>query len=171
MLLIDLPNENKEVLKRKQFEKDVIINTRSSIFKSLEEIDFIINRLKNTSKLQNKKISFNLLFKAIKDGQNSSDFHKKCGGKVQQLTFIKTTEGEIFGGYKKLGFITGMDILKIIMPSFFLFIKEKYMILKGREMLFMIAKVMELVLQGIAKVLGLFIFLQKCLMVNLILVK
>jgi len=54
-LLIDLLNENKEVLKRKQLEKDVIINTRSSIFKSLEEIDFMINRLKNTSKSQNKK--------------------------------------------------------------------------------------------------------------------
>ena len=54
-LLIDLLNENKEVLKRKQFEKDVIINTRSSIFKSLEEIDFMINRLKNTSKLKIKK--------------------------------------------------------------------------------------------------------------------
>ena len=73
-LITELQNENKEILRRKQFENDVIINTKSSIFKSLEEIDFIINRLKNTSKLQNKKISFNLLFKATKDGQNSSRF-------------------------------------------------------------------------------------------------
>ena len=103
-LIIELQNENKEILRRKQFENDVIINTKSSIFKSLEEIDFIINRLKNTSKLQNKKISFNLLFKATKDGQNSSDFHKRCDGKVQQLVFIKTTKGEIFGGYTEIGF-------------------------------------------------------------------
>ena len=103
-LLIDLLNENKENFKRKQFENDVITNTRSNIFKSLEEIDFIIDRLKNTQKLKNKKISFNLLFKATRDGQNSSDFHKKCVGKVQQLIFIKTTKGEIFGGYTEEGF-------------------------------------------------------------------
>ena len=103
-LLIDLLNENKENFKRKQFENDVITNTRSNIFKSLEEIDFIIDRLKNTQKLKNKKISFNLLFKATRDGQNSSDFHKKCDGKVQQLVFIKTTKGEIFGGYTEIGF-------------------------------------------------------------------
>ena len=73
-LIIELQNENKEILRIKQFENDVIINIRSNIYKSLEEIDFIIDRLKNTPKLKNKKISFNLLFKATKDGQNSSRF-------------------------------------------------------------------------------------------------
>ena len=35
-LLIDLLNENKENFKRKQFENDVITNTRSNIFKLKE---------------------------------------------------------------------------------------------------------------------------------------
>ena len=57
------------------------------------------------------------------------------------------------------------------MPSFFLSTKEKYIILEEIEMLFMTAKIMDLVLQRIVKKLGLFIFLQKCLLINLILVK
>ena len=95
--ILKLKNEN-------NYEDNAIINTKSDIFKSFEEIDFIIDRLKNTPRLKNKKIFFNLLFKATIDGQLASDFHKKCDGKVQQLVFIKTTEGEIFGGYTKIGF-------------------------------------------------------------------
>ena len=45
-----------------------------------------------------------LLFKATRDGQHSSKFHSKCDKKVQQLVFIKTTKGEIFGGYTEEGF-------------------------------------------------------------------
>ena len=99
-----LETENKKLFLRKNFEEKVIEKINSNIFKSLEEIDFIITRLLNSPRLKSKKISLNLLFKATKDGTNASDFHKKCDGKVQQLVFIKTTEGEIFGGYTKIGF-------------------------------------------------------------------
>jgi len=64
-----------------------------------------------------------------------------------------------------------MDIIKIIMPLFFLFLKEKYIILREIKMLFMITKVIDLVLQGKAKALELLEFLQKCLMLNLIIAK
>ena len=45
-----------------------------------------------------------LLFKATRDGQHCSKFHSRCDNKVQQLVFIKTTKGEIFGGYTEEGF-------------------------------------------------------------------
>ena len=99
-----LEKENKKVLKKKKYEEDIIINTKSDIFNSLDEIDFIIARLKRDTKLQNKKITMKLLFKATRDGQHCSNFHSKCDKKVQQLVFIKTTKGEIFGGYTEEGF-------------------------------------------------------------------
>ena len=72
-----------------------------NIIKSINDIQFLIYRLKNE---ENSKISFNLLFKAAKDGENASDFHRICDGKSQQLIFIKTKNEEIFGGYTKIGF-------------------------------------------------------------------
>ena len=77
-----------------------IIN-KSSIIKSVGNIKFLIERLKNK---ENKRIISNLLFKASRDGGSSLDFHRKCDGKQQQLIFIKTKKGEIFGGYTKEGF-------------------------------------------------------------------
>ena len=77
-----------------------IIN-KSNIIKSANNIQFLIERLKNKEK---QKIAFKLLFQASKDGDTSSDFHRICDGKPHQLIFIKTTKGEIFGGYTKEGF-------------------------------------------------------------------
>ena len=100
----NLEKDKKEILKHSKFENDFVIKIKSNIFSSFDEIDFIIERLKNDIKLRNKKISFNLLFKATRDGEKGSYFHKKCNGKVQQLIFIKSTKGEIFGGYTEIGF-------------------------------------------------------------------
>ncbi len=66
-----------------------------------------------------------MLFKATKDWQNSSDFHKNYDGKVQQLTSIKTTEGEIFGGYTKIGFYNRDGYYKDNNAFFFSFYKRK----------------------------------------------
>ena len=99
-----LEKENKKILKKKKYDEDIILNTKSDIFNSLDEIDFIIARLKRDTKLQNKKIIMKLLFKATRDGQHCSNFHSKCDKKVQQLLFIKTTKGQIFGGYTEEGF-------------------------------------------------------------------
>ena len=54
----------------------------------------------------------NLLFKATRDGEESLDFHSKCDEKVQQLIFIKTTKGEIFGGYTEEGFRSRNNSIK-----------------------------------------------------------
>ena len=53
-----------------------------------------------------------LLFKATRDGQHCSKFHSKCDNKVQLLVFIKTTKGEIFGGYTEEGFRSRNSALK-----------------------------------------------------------
>ena len=106
--------------------KEIKIYPESNIIKSNEEIDFILNRLKNSNKrLINKTIFLKLLFKATNDGQNASDFHNKCDGKVQQLIFIKTTEGEIFGGYTKIGFRSRGNAIKDNNAFIFSFVTKK----------------------------------------------
>ena len=96
--------KHEKVLKKKNYEDNIIVDGKSDIFNSLEEIDFIIARLRSDRKLENKKIIMKLLFKATRDGQHCSKFHSKCDGKVQQLVFIKTTKGEVLGGYTEIGF-------------------------------------------------------------------
>lgn len=76
----------------------MLMRIDSNIFDSLDDIDFIIEKLSEELKYKNRKLFLDLLYKASKDGKMASDFHKKCNGKVQQLVFIKTVKGEIFGG-------------------------------------------------------------------------
>ena len=103
--------EHEKVLKKKKYEDNIIVDGKSDIFNSLDEIDFIIARLRSDQKLVNKKIIMKLLFKATRDGQHCSKFHSKCDGKVQQLVFVKTTKGEVFGGYTEIGFRSRNDSL------------------------------------------------------------
>lgn len=80
------------------------IELKSNIFKSMNDIDFILTHLKNEDNPNNKQISLNLLFQATKDGQNSLNFHQKCKGFTPQLIFIKTKKDVIFGGFTEEGF-------------------------------------------------------------------
>ena len=96
----NIENENKKnLMEKKTFEEKVIFNSNSNIFESLDEIKFIINQLETHQKVKNRKIFFNLLYRATRDGKRAYDFHNKCDGIVQQLVFIKTVKGEAFGGY------------------------------------------------------------------------
>merc|ERR1712113_275581 len=45
------------------------------------------------------KCDFKLLFKAKRDGFESSEFHKKCDGKGANISIIKSDNECIFGGY------------------------------------------------------------------------
>lgn len=126
-------NDLENILNKKNFEEKIIQSINSNIFNSLDDIDFIINKLRNKDNLRNKKIFLKLLFKATKDGQESSDFHKKCDGKVQQLVFIKTTEGEIFGGYTKEGFKSREKEIKDNNAFVFSFSKQKIYTIKNNE--------------------------------------
>lgn len=42
-----------------------------------------------------------LLYRATKDGFGASDFHSKCDNKENTLVIIKSTNGNVFGGYTK----------------------------------------------------------------------
>ena len=55
------------------------------------------------AKMYNKKIDkYVLLYRASRDGYSSLDFHNKCDGKANTITFVKTKTGKRFGGYTDL---------------------------------------------------------------------
>lgn len=43
--------------------------------------------------------NWRLLYRASKDGFGASDFHSRCDGQENTLTIIKSTNGNVFGGY------------------------------------------------------------------------
>ena len=44
----------------------------------------------------------NIIYRGSVDGFKISDFHKKCDGEGATLSVIKTTCGEILGGFTKV---------------------------------------------------------------------
>ena len=92
---IILYSENKVIEKPKIILDSKIINTS-------EEIDFVINRLKQN--LKNKNFKFNILYRATKDGDTLSRFHSKCDCKTKELVIYHTIKGVKFGGYTEIGF-------------------------------------------------------------------
>ena len=40
-----------------------------------------------------------LLYRASRDGQAASDFHRMCDGKVANVMFVKSSDDYIFGGF------------------------------------------------------------------------
>ena len=71
----------------------------SKIINKKEELEFLENRLKNSEILKKKNITYKLLYRATKDGNNMQIFHNKCDNIMGTLTIIKTTKGMRFGGY------------------------------------------------------------------------
>ena len=56
--------------------------------------------------LKNKKISFNLIYQATRDGDSISNFYDKCNGISHVLLILITDKALIFGGYTDLAFIS-----------------------------------------------------------------
>ena len=86
-------NELKQYQQKIQIEKKI----DSKIINSNEEINLLSNRLKKNN--QNKKVVFNLIYRASRDGDSPNDYHKKCDGKINTLCIIQTIKGIKFGGY------------------------------------------------------------------------
>ncbi len=79
------------------------IRIDSKIFKSINDLDFILNYIK----INDKNFGFNslkLLFRGSRDGDSSKKCHELCANKKNVLEVIKSDSGYIFGGYCKIGF-------------------------------------------------------------------
>ena len=90
----DIENLKKLIENNKKEEKGPIIN---QYIKGYSDLSFIENEI---IKQLNKQIkSYNLVYKATKDGDKSSDFHNKCDNVNNNLSIVKTKKGKIFGGF------------------------------------------------------------------------
>ena len=93
----DIENLKKLIENNQKEEKnEVIIN---KYIKGYSDLTFIENEI---IKQLNKLIkSYNLVYKASKDGDKASDFHNKCDNVNNNLSIVKTKKGKIFGGFTK----------------------------------------------------------------------
>ena len=119
----ELENENKELqLKINNYE--VILNNNNkyneifyyNINDSYENFVLILSKYKLIkfnklliseknfykfifSKMKNKKINFELIYKAIIDGDKAKTFHNNVDGKGPLIILVKTSNNNIIGGY------------------------------------------------------------------------
>ena len=92
-----------EEIKYKKFIEDLGLDTK--IIDKKEDLQFIYNRLVNNDKnLRQKKIKYNLLYRATRDGDSSTSFHKRVDNKKSLLSIIKNNRGMKFGFYMEQPF-------------------------------------------------------------------
>lgn len=78
--------------------------------------------------INKKNNNFTLIYKGSRDGDSYINFHEKCDNQGPTIMIIKSSNGEIFGGYTEKSWVKGKDIHS---PESFLFNlnkKEKYFI-------------------------------------------
>ena len=124
----------KQSLSKKDNEKKLPIpvsqkNSKisSDIIKTTEETNLLlVNIIPNFNKIiKNKKIDFNLLYKATKDGDEIKIFHKLCDKQKNIVVAIETKNGCRFGGYTKIGFDSDEESKKDDAAFLFSFDKMK----------------------------------------------
>lgn len=93
-------------IKMKLIKKDLILastNSKVDRFKISSHIPILYDTERELlSKWFNSQFDLVLAYDSVVDGSTASDFHEKCDGKIQTLTFIETKHGLRFGGYTKL---------------------------------------------------------------------
>lgn len=88
-------DQAKEITLLKEKTKFLPKNTdliQSNILEGKEDYSFINSLFSN-------KCTFNLLYRATRDGSYPRDYHKKCDNQGPTLTLIKTDNNRKFGGY------------------------------------------------------------------------
>ena len=99
--------EDKEKERERERERKIelgLIGLISKIIKSYNDIAFVNERLTKNEVFRNKKLKYNLLYRASRDGDNSNKFHEKCDNINNIIAIFKTKEGRIFGGYTEKGY-------------------------------------------------------------------
>ena len=85
--------EDKEKIKEESMKYQIDSNI---LFK--EDALFISKRLTDRE-YSDRKVVFNLIYRASRDGADASSYHSKCNGKINTVTVVQTVKGSKFGGY------------------------------------------------------------------------
>ena len=132
-IIKDLLNAIKELKEKNQYLENKIINIEknfndkisalenqiNNINKKLENNDqsikensidsLIISKIEDIKLLKgwispNQKVTFELIYRASRDGDTTKDFHRMCDNKSPTICLLKTPGGYIFGGYTTILF-------------------------------------------------------------------
>ena len=107
------------------------ININSKIFVKNEEISLISKRFMKKRVPKPKKLTFNLLYRASRDGDSPIEYHKKCDGKANTICAIKTKKGCKFGGYTETKI--GGKYKELSDPNSFIFSLNKMKIYENKN--------------------------------------
>ena len=124
----------KEEIEKKEYYKKLLTKgIGSKIIDNNNDLNFLVNGLINNDHiLKQKKINFNLLYRATRDGDNFNDFHSRVDNKNSTLTIIKTTSGSKFGVFLEIPFKqTGNNVVDDKSFIFSLDLKKIYNSIKG----------------------------------------
>ena len=128
-------------LKKLQIENDnlkqLLLKNKNDNFETYKNL---FNSIKNSSILKegeelmiknwinsNRKISFELIYKGTRDGDDVKDFHKLCDEISPTLTLAQTKNGNRFGGYTSVALTKNSSDNNIYDPNAFVFsIDKKY---------------------------------------------
>ena len=99
---IEILEKEVKDLKQKIVEYEGLEELNSVIIKTKINFDFVEKILKEN--IANKKIKYQLLYRATRDGDDCKIFHQKCDNKPQILVLFKTIKGIILGGYTEVGY-------------------------------------------------------------------
>ena len=74
------------------------LGIESKIIKQKEDLEFITKRLiNNDENLKQKKINYNLIYRATRDRDSLNSFHSRVDNKRSHLSIIETNKGLKFG--------------------------------------------------------------------------
>lgn len=99
-----------DCLRKSEEDFDLYVEVRFNVHKNIKNIDSKIITIKDfilpltaIKKKLNKNIKeVKLLYRASRDG-DSTQFHNKCNGKLNTLTFVKAKNERKFGGFASQG--------------------------------------------------------------------
>lgn len=124
---LEIENNNlKEVLlnsgndSKKKYNKRNLNSIKDSVILKDNEDMMIKNWIGH-----DKNMSFNLIYKATRDGDDVKDFHKLCDEISPTLTLARTKNGNRFGGYTCAPLKRNADVEKIYDKNAFVFSIDK----------------------------------------------
>ena len=92
-----LKNNN---LNKNEIKKETQIDSK---IVNINDIDFIIKRLKESPIIDNKNFQFNLLYRGTRDGDDTIKLHQICDKKKNIIIFMRSEQGNNYGGFSNVG--------------------------------------------------------------------
>jgi hypothetical protein len=95
----DLKNQNMKMFLEDSNNRNGLKKSQILTEKNIKDFDFVRDRLKENN--ENKKLDFEMLYSAKKNGDTSFKFHELCDNQNNTLIIIKTKTDNIFGGFAR----------------------------------------------------------------------